>query len=211
MEPLNVLRGEVKVETKAAQERPANPGMESPAAPRPNWLRDLVTWYLSFAIPGLGLFSEAYVIFSIGQLKPFQQVMFPACFVTFEACQEEMVEHVADYIQICGIIAGMLLWGYLADVVGRKWGSRSVATIMLSGVILLTFTSYAPSPSAYFAYFMVAQTWYGFGVGGEYPLAAASAAERSATDKGLQKKRGQTVVLVFSNQGVGNVVRGLLL
>lgn len=47
---------------------------------------------------------------------------------------------------------------------------------------------------------------YGFGVGGEYPLAAASAAERSAMDPELQKKRGQTVVLVFSNQGLGNLV-----
>eukprot|EP00955_Chlamydomonas_euryale_P090574 364556-Chlamydomonas_euryale.AAC.15 len=54
---------------------------------------------------------------------------------------------------------GMLLWGLLADAVGRKLGSRMVATIMLSGVILLTFTPFAPGPYAYFSYFLVAQTW----------------------------------------------------
>lgn len=30
---------------------------------KPGLLRRLLTWYLGFAIPGLGLFSEAYIIF----------------------------------------------------------------------------------------------------------------------------------------------------
>ena len=47
--------------------------------------------------------------------------------------------------QICGIIAGMLLWGVVGDITGRKWGSRSVAAIMLSGSIMLTFTPWATS------------------------------------------------------------------
>jgi hypothetical protein len=41
---------------------------------------------------------------------------------------------------------------------------------------------------------------YGFGVGGEYPMASASAAERSQGNAVLQKKRGQQVVLTFSSQ-----------
>jgi hypothetical protein len=39
----------------------------------------------------------------------------------------------------------MLFWGMAADWVGRKWGSRSVAAIMLSGCVLLTFSSFVPS------------------------------------------------------------------
>ncbi len=62
-------------------------------------------------------------------------------------------------IQICGIIAGMLLWGFLGDITGRKWGSTSVAAIMLTGCILLTFSALAPSPNGYLVYFLVAQTW----------------------------------------------------
>ncbi len=62
-------------------------------------------------------------------------------------------------IQICGIMAGMLLWGFLGDITGRKWGSRYVSAIMLTGCILLTFSPYAGSAYGYFVYFMVAQTW----------------------------------------------------
>ena len=53
---------------------------------------------------------------------------------------------------------------------------------------------------SYFAFFMVAQTWYGFGVGGEYPMAASSAAEHSTTSPELSALRGRQVTLVFSNQ-----------
>lgn len=31
-------------------------------------------WYLRWALPGLGMFCEAYIIFSIGLIKPFQEV-----------------------------------------------------------------------------------------------------------------------------------------
>lgn len=42
------------------------------------------------------------------------------------------------------------------------------------------------------------------GVGGEYPLAASSAAERAEGDPELRKRRGEMVVLTFSQQGWGN-------
>ena len=70
-----------------------------------------------------------------------------------------MIAHVASYIQICGIMAGMLFWGFLGDYTGRKWGSRCVAAIMLSGCIMLTFTPYEQDAYAYFTFFMVSQTW----------------------------------------------------
>ena len=56
-------------------------------------------------------------------------------------------------------MAGMLFWGFLGDYTGRKWGSRCVSAIMLSGCIMLTFTPYEQDPYSYFAFFMTAQTW----------------------------------------------------
>lgn len=48
-----------------------------------------------------------------------------------------------------------------------------------------------------------AQFLFGYGVGGEYPMAAGSAAERAeAGGKRKAAKRGQEVVLTFSMQGV---------
>ena len=157
------------------------------------------------------MFSEAYIIFSSGQIGAFQSTMWPSCFKTFADCDKEMVQHVGGYIQICGIIAGMLLMGVLIDMIGRRWGARAASSVMLSGAVLLTFTPWATTPHGYYAYFMTAQTWYGLGVGGEYPTAASSAAERSATTPSLVHRRGETVVLVFSNQGLGNLCNGVVI
>lgn len=119
----------------------------------------VLIWYLTWAIPGLGMFSEAYIIFSSGQIGGFQATMWPTCYKTYKDCDKNMVQHVASYIQIIGIMAGMLVWGTIGDFTGRKWGSRIVASIMLSGCIMLTFTPFATSAYAYFSYFMVSQTW----------------------------------------------------
>ncbi|WIA41970.1 hypothetical protein OEZ86_009273 [Tetradesmus obliquus] len=173
-------------------------------------LASLWSWYISWAIPGLGMFSEAYIIFSLGLTKPLQKAMFPTCFKTHDACPEA-ITHVQNYIQLCGIIAGMLAFGALGDYMGRRWGSRIVASIMLSGTILLTFSPLVPNPATFLNFYIFAATWYGFGVGGEYPMASASAAERSQSDEALRHRRGEQVVLTFSGQGMGNFVNGCVI
>ncbi len=52
---------------------------------------------------------------------------------------------------------------------------------------------------------------YGFGVGGEYPMASSSAAERASVKPELRAYRGRQVVLVFSNQGLGSLINVLVL
>eukprot|EP00878_Enallax_costatus_P031669 GHUV01034646.1.p1 GENE.GHUV01034646.1~~GHUV01034646.1.p1 ORF type:complete len:134 (-),score=5.77 GHUV01034646.1:41-442(-) len=47
------------------------------------------------------MFSEAYIIFSLGLTRPLQTALYPECFKTHEACPET-VTHVQNYIQICG-------------------------------------------------------------------------------------------------------------
>eukprot|EP00798_Chlamydomonas_sp_ICE-L_P032550 gene32550-17267_t len=106
---------------------------------------------------------------------------------------------------------GMMVMGVMADVTGRKWGSRVVAIVMLSGSLMLMFTAWAPSAFTYFSFFMIAQTWYGFGVGGEYPLASSSAAEQASSTSGLDAHRGRQVLLVFSNQGMGSLVNSVVI
>jgi hypothetical protein len=55
------------------------------------------------------MFSEAYIVFSSGQIGVFQQVMWPECYVTITDCPYDMIKHVASYVLICGIMAGELL------------------------------------------------------------------------------------------------------
>jgi MFS family permease len=168
--------------------------------------------YVEIATAGLGMFCEAYIIFSVGNISPFQKAMFPTCFETYEDCPKAVIEQKVDsYIQICGIMLGMLLMGVSADKMGRQWGSRVVGTIMLTGVILLTITPFAMTPFGYFVFFMAAQTWYGMGVGGEYPLASSTAAENAEEHPKLRHHRGREVILVFANQGIGNLANCIVI
>jgi MFS family permease len=57
------------------------------------------------------------------------------------------------------VAAGMLLFGALGDIIGRRWGSRIVASIMLSGTILLTFSPLVPNPATYLNLYIFAATW----------------------------------------------------
>eukprot|EP00889_Picochlorum_renovo_P006677 jgi/Picre1/33707/NNA_001186.t1 len=105
-------------------------------------------------------------------------------------------------VEICGIIGGMLILGFSADWIGRKWGSRLCTTIMVFGSILLTAAS--GSATAFLVVFATGLCSFGFGVGGEYPLASSSAAERAEGNPAMRKRRGETVVLTFTQQGWGN-------
>ena len=51
-----------------------------------------------------------------------------------------------------------------------------------------------------FAFLIGAQALFGFGCGGEFPVAAASASERAESEEHLKGLRGRTTVLVFSMQ-----------
>lgn len=39
----------------------------------------LCQWIASFAIPGIGMFMEAYFIFSVGNVKPIWEQQYPQC------------------------------------------------------------------------------------------------------------------------------------
>jgi len=51
------------------------------------------------------MFSEAYIIFSLGLIKPLQKAEYPSCFTTYTDCPEQLTT-VQNFLQIVGIIAG---------------------------------------------------------------------------------------------------------
>jgi MFS family permease len=167
-------------------------------------------WWGSWAIPGMGMFSEAYVIFAIGNIAPLLAINYPNCFGKVEPadCNKTAAENDSN-IEICGIIGGMLILGFMADWIGRKWGSITTMSIMLIGGILLS--SATGSASAFLAVFLTGLFVFGFGVGGEYPMAASSAAERAEGDPEMRHRRGETVVLTFTQQGWGNFTNTLVI
>lgn len=47
-------------------------------------------WVLSFALPGIGMFQEAYFIFSVGNLKPIWAEQYPDCWqvTRYDPCMQ---------------------------------------------------------------------------------------------------------------------------
>jgi hypothetical protein len=58
--------------------------------------------------------GHSYVLFSIGNLTPLFTAVWPKCWSTYSTCNETWVQSVT-YLEICGIIVGQILVGYLGD------------------------------------------------------------------------------------------------
>ena len=60
------------------------------------------------------MFSEAYLVFSVGNIGSFQKAAFPDCYKTYAVCPHDMITQKIDsYVQIIGIIIGMMLMGLM--------------------------------------------------------------------------------------------------
>lgn len=166
---------------------------------------------------GAGMFVESYWIFAIGNIGTVWGYLYPSCYSGGgnDGCDEQTVVAV-PYVEIAGIITGMLLFGALADRLGRLWGSRCTVSLMLFGGIL-TVSSFGANLTGQFIMFCVSIFIFSLGVGGEYvsvqkslsnhltdtckppqPMASSTASERSEAEN---LERGRTVVLTFACQG----------
>ena len=50
-----------------------------PPEPKRGPLSTAFWWWLSWAIPGLGMFTEAYFLFAIGNIEPLLAILYPNC------------------------------------------------------------------------------------------------------------------------------------
>ncbi|KAK9812798.1 hypothetical protein WJX72_004025 [[Myrmecia] bisecta] len=169
----------------------------------------LFFWLKSWFIPGMGMFCESYFVFSIGNITPIFTAEYPDCYKTHKKCSTNLLAD-QTYYQVVGIIVGMLTLGYLGDRIGRKWGSVTTAGIMFIGGILLT-ASGGVTIRGWVICFTIAQTIFGYGVGGEYPMASSSASERAEASKAMRHRRGELVVCTFAMQGWGNFINTIVL
>jgi MFS family permease len=181
------------------------------------------------AVAGAGMFAESYFLFALGNITPIWAQAYPSCFPqppsfnysAYPSCSEGLVASLS-YIEVVGVIIGMLSFGVAADKLGRRWGSCSTATIMFVGGALTAGAYGGPDNwTGLFVMFAVCLFFFSYGVGGEYPLASASAAERAEAARraglaanpshGVLHVRGKSVVMVFAMQGWGNWVNTLLI
>ena len=173
-------------------------------------------WFHESAWPGMGLFGESYLLFSIGTLKPVWELLYPDCVVNHTTCSRALTSSLS-YSVVLGVIAGMITIGYLANHIGRRAGSILTASLMATGSIGMVVTSmiFSQHPQTLFQSMVLLLAIFGVGVGGEYPLSAASASEKcmttssSSSSSSTINNKGQQVLLVFTMQGMGIFVNSI--
>ncbi|KAK9807016.1 hypothetical protein WJX72_010792 [[Myrmecia] bisecta] len=162
-------------------------------------------YFSEYVMPGIGLFLEGYVIFSISNNSTLFKQAYPKCWSTFEDCNETWTE-ATTYLQLIGILMGQLFFGVMGDWVGRRAAMLLDMSIILAGVILLT-ASNGPTINGWVICYAWAQWLFGFGIGGEYPMSATRATEESAEHRRYQQRhRGRKVMLAYTMQGWGQFI-----
>ncbi|KAI9774350.1 MAG: hypothetical protein M1840_004244 [Geoglossum simile] len=174
-----------------------------------------MSFYIThYVIPGMGLGLEGYVLFSIGNLTPLFQKVWPSCWGKFKACDEQWVNAVT-YLEVLGIICGQILVGILGDWIGRRWGLLQDAIIMFIGLLMLT-ASWGVTLNGWVICYAWSLFFYGVGVGGEYPMTATSGMENAVGSGKVSTRedrlhRGRKVTSAFLMQGWGQFFNQVIL
>ncbi|KXN84109.1 Inorganic phosphate transporter PHO84 [Leucoagaricus sp. SymC.cos] len=155
-------------------------------------------------VAGVGFFTDAYDIFAIniasmmlgyvyGAPQPQTDPTLPQ--VGKLNSDQDLGVKVATPV---GTLIGQLLFGWLADIVGRKRMYGVELMIMIIATFGQALSGEAPSVSIIGA-LVVWRFVMGVGIGGDYPLSAVISSEFAST-----RIRGRMMTAVFASQGWGN-------
>ncbi|KAK1764701.1 putative mfs transporter protein [Phialemonium atrogriseum] len=175
-----------------------------------------ISWYFRNAVlPGAGLGLEGYVLFSIGNLEPLFSATWPQCWgKNATECSRNWIASVT-YLEVIGIMVGQMGVGIIGDWIGRRWGLIQDAAIMFVGLLMLT-ASWGLNLQGWVICYAWSLFFYGFGVGGEYPITATSSMENAVSAGKLSTRddrlhRGRKVTMAFLMQGWGQLINQAIL
>jgi len=140
-------------------------------------------------VSGVGFFTDAYDLFVISTVA------------TLVAAQWHLSTVAKSWVSgsaILGAFIGAMVFGRIADRLGRKSVYVIVAGIMVVGALLSAF-------SVNLWWLIASRLVLGLGIGGDYPVSAVLMSEYSN-----RRDRGRMVGLVFSMQAVGLIVGPLV-
>jgi len=149
-------------------------------------------------VSGIGFFTDAYDLFAINLASAMLG------FVYFGGVTPPDVDTGIKVSASVGTMVGQLLFGYLADRVGRK----RMYGIELMIIIIATLGSALAANSVATSVWGVLVFWrtiLGVGIGGDYPLSAVITSEFATT-----KRRGSMIAAVFAMQGFGVLAASLV-
>ncbi|KAJ6537832.1 phosphate transporter [Mycena capillaripes] len=147
-------------------------------------------------VAGVGFFTDAYDIFAINIGAQMLGYVYghgsPGKLATNT---QDLGVKVATPV---GTLCGQLLFGWLADIVGRKRMYGVELIIIIIGTFAQALSGGAHAVSI-IGVLVVWRFFTGIGIGGDYPLSATISSEFAAT-----RIRGRMMTAVFASQGWGN-------
>eukprot|EP01133_Synstelium_polycarpum_P007642 gene7642-8943_t len=149
-------------------------------------------------VAGTGFLCDAYDLFVINLVLVILKTLYHE-----SATSASIVSTAA----LWGAVVGQLVFGFLADRIGRRIGFIITLSFIIFGAFA-SMLSFNITSNGFNIFIMLAiwRTILGFGIGGEYPLSATISSESSSSDQ----KRGSAVASVFSMQGVGIILSPLV-
>ncbi|KAE9403637.1 phosphate permease [Gymnopus androsaceus JB14] len=150
-------------------------------------------------VAGVGFFTDAYDIFGINIAATMLGYVYDKSGSL--SSNQSLGVKVATPV---GTLVGQLLFGWLADVVGRKKMYGFELMIIIFTTFAQALSANGPSVSIIGA-LVLWRFLMGIGIGGDYPLSAVITSEFSNT-----RTRGRLMTAVFAFQGWGQLVASII-
>ncbi|KAF9037090.1 major facilitator superfamily domain-containing protein [Panaeolus papilionaceus] len=164
-------------------------------------------------VAGIGFFSDAYDIFAISNASVMLGHIY-GCkdnLVTLQCSGDFKLRKLDPKLDLAlkiatpvGTLVGQVLFGWLADL----WGRKKMYGIELMIMIVSTFAQAIAAQGFVIPIIPILIIWrfiMGVGIGGDYPLSAIMASEFAS-----KKIRGRMMVSIFACQGWGYLVSSIV-
>ncbi|KAJ3877204.1 major facilitator superfamily domain-containing protein [Lentinula edodes] len=151
-------------------------------------------------VAGVGFFTDAYDIFAINIASTMLGYV-------YDPKHKSLSTNAGLGVKVAtpvGTLVGQLLFGWLADVIGRK----KMYGFELMIIIFATFAQALSANGPAVTIIGVLVVWrflMGVGIGGDYPLSAVISSEFAST-----RTRGRLMTAVFAFQGWGQLAASLI-
>ena len=157
----------------------------------------LTFWRRACIVAGVGFFTDSYDIFAVSLLNLMLGIVY---YPQHKGKLPSSSDNAIKLSTSAGTVVGQLLFGYLADRVGRKRMYGLELIIIIFATIGQALSSGSPSVNVV-GLVIFWRVLMGVGIGGDYPLSSIITSEFATT-----KWRGAMMGAVFAMQGIGQLV-----
>lgn len=160
-------------------------------APDSNVEKKSAVFSWPIVIAGTGFLTDAYDLFVIDLVLAILHRLYPE---EIGAVQKSAVAAAT----LVGAVFGQLFFGVMGDWFGRRWTFLATCFLIVGGALGSACCVWTDNGFSLIQQLAICRFLLGFGIGGEYPLAATITAEGAD-----HANRGRAVAAVFSMQGWG--------